>query len=215
MPVILEDRPIEQVREESIDKLIVNYSHGIISAEAFERRLDDATFTESHQRLVDLVADLPMEVNNDYARYKDTQFSPRYQAAEGNDEERIICVLGSDERSGCWVVPRKLVIYNLLGTLKLDFSDAVFTHQEVIIEVKDLLGSLELLVTGEINVTTKIAGFLSSTENTAPSMGGRQAPSIKVQGLSILSSVEVTEKKTMKEKWVAFADSIKKALGGK
>ena len=214
MSVILEDRPIEQVREESIDKLIINYSHGIISAEAFERRLDEATFTESHQSLVDLVADLPMEVDNQYARYKDTQFSPRYQASEGSDEERIVCVLSSDERSGRWVVPRKLVIFNVLGSVKLDFSDAVFTHQEVIIEVKDVLGSLDLLVTGDINVTTKMNGLLSSTENTAPSMGGRQAPTIMVQGWSILSSVEVTEKKTMKEKWVAFADSIKKALGG-
>lgn len=52
MRVKLEDRPIEQVREETIDKLIVNYSHAVISAEAFERRLDEATDSESHQALV-------------------------------------------------------------------------------------------------------------------------------------------------------------------
>lgn len=213
MPVTLTDRPIEQVREETIDKLIVNYSHGIISAEAFERRLDDATFTESHDVLVELVADLPMETDNQYARFKDSQFTPHYQASEGSDEERIVCVLSSEERSGRWVVPRKLVIINVLGSVKLDFSDAVFTHQDVIIEVKDVLGSLDVLVTGDINVTTKLSGFLSSTENTAPSMGGRQAPQIVIKGLSILSSVEVSEKRTMKEKWVAFANSIKKALG--
>lgn len=213
MAVKLEDRPIEQVREETIDKLIVNYSHGIISAEAFERRLDEATFTESHQALVELVEDLPMDTDSQYARFKDSQFTPHYQASEGSDEERIVCVLSSEERSGRWIVPRKIVLINVLGAVKLDFSDAVFTHQEVIIEVKDLLGSLDVLVTGDINVTTKLSGFLSSTENTAPSMGGRQAPRIRIEGLSILSSVDVTEKRTMKEKWIAFADSIKKALG--
>lgn len=215
MPVKLEDRPIEQVREETIDKLIVNYSHGVISAEAFERRLDEASYSESHQTLVELAADLPLETDSQYARYKDTQFAPNYQAAEaGEDEhERLTCVLSNQERSGRWVVPRKILLTNVLGSVKLDFSDAVFTHQHVTIEVKDLLGSLEVLVPGDVNVTTKLSGFLSSTENTAPSMGGRQAPSIVIEGLSILSSVEVSEKKTMKEKWVAFANSIKKALG--
>ena len=48
MTVILEDRPIEQVREETIDQLIFNYSHGVISAEAFERRLDQAMNSNTH-----------------------------------------------------------------------------------------------------------------------------------------------------------------------
>ena len=48
MSVVLEDRPIEQVREEVIDNLIYNYSHGVISAEAFERRLDKAMSTQVH-----------------------------------------------------------------------------------------------------------------------------------------------------------------------
>ena len=56
MSVILEDRPIEQVREETIDQLIVNYSHGVISAEAFERRLDQAMSSDNHQEIIDLVA---------------------------------------------------------------------------------------------------------------------------------------------------------------
>ena len=42
MSVKVEDRPIEQVREQVIDQLIYNYSHGVISVDAFERRLDNA-----------------------------------------------------------------------------------------------------------------------------------------------------------------------------
>ncbi|MCC5878833.1 MAG: DUF1707 and DUF2154 domain-containing protein [Idiomarina sp.] len=213
MPVKLEDRPIEQVREETIDKLIVNYSHGVISAEAFERRLDDASNSDSHQILVDLVADLPMEVDSQYARYKDTQFSPNYRVPSDETEERIVSILSSDERSGQWVVPPRLHVIGVLSSVKLDFSDAVFEHQHVVIRVSDFLGSIEILVPEHINVSTKLAGLLSSTENKSPSMGGRQAPHITLEGFSILSSVEIKEKKTMKEKWMAFANSIKSALG--
>ena len=37
MAVIIQDRPIEKLREEVIDQLIMNYSHGEISLEAFDR----------------------------------------------------------------------------------------------------------------------------------------------------------------------------------
>lgn len=213
MPVKLEDRPIEQVREETIDKLIVNYSHGVISAEAFERRLDEATNSDSHIALVELVADLPMEVDSQYARYKDTQFSPNYSVPSDDTEERIVSILSNEERQGRWVVPARLHVISVLASVKLDFTDAVFEHSHVVIRLSDMLGSLEILVPEHVNVSTKLAGFLSSTENKAPSMGGRQAPLITIEGYSILSSVEIKEKKTMKEKWVAFANSIKSALG--
>ncbi len=41
MAVNIEDRPINKVREEVIDQLIMNYSHGELSHEAFERRWID------------------------------------------------------------------------------------------------------------------------------------------------------------------------------
>jgi len=212
MPVKLEDRPIEQVREETIDKLIVNYSHTVISAEAFERRLDDATYSESHQELVDLVADLPLEVDNQYARYKDTQLSPNYRAASDDSEDRIVSILNTEERRGQWVVPKRIRVIGVLTTLKLDFTDAVFEHQQVIIHVSDLLSSIEILVPENINVSTRLSGFLTSSENKSPSMGGRQAPHITVEGFSVLGSVTIKEKKTMKEKLIAFANGIRSAL---
>lgn len=212
MPVKLEDRPIEQVREETIDKLIVNYSHSIISAEAFERRLDDATYSDSHQELVELVADLPMEADNQYARYKDTQLGPNYSAASDNSEERLVSILNSDERRGQWKVPEQLHVISVLSSVTLDFTDAIFEHQHMVIKVSDVLGSIEILVPDNVNVSSRISGFLSTTENKAPSMGGRQGPHISVEGWAVLSTVEIKEKKTMKEKLVAFANSIKAAL---
>src|SRR5690606_23291616 len=128
MPVKLEDRPIEQVREETIDKLIMNYSHGIISAEAFERRLDDATGTDSHQLLVELVADLRLEADTRYDDLKERRFTPNYRAqSEGSGSDRIVSVLSSNDRSGQWVVPQQLNMIGVLGSATLDFTDAVLS----------------------------------------------------------------------------------------
>ena len=59
--VKVEDRPFDQVRQEAIDQLIMNYSHGVISAEAFERRLDVASDATSFQELIDVVSDLSLK----------------------------------------------------------------------------------------------------------------------------------------------------------
>jgi len=44
----------------------MNYSHGVLSLEAFERRLDDAMETSDHNILTDLTADLDLKVDQDY-----------------------------------------------------------------------------------------------------------------------------------------------------
>ena len=42
MPVTPHDRPIDALRGETVDQLIMNYGHGKLSRDAFERRLDEA-----------------------------------------------------------------------------------------------------------------------------------------------------------------------------
>ncbi|WP_127346508.1 LiaF domain-containing protein [Pseudidiomarina mangrovi] len=213
MPVKLEDRPIEQVREEAVDKLIVNYSHAIISAEAFERRLDEAMASNSHQHLVDLVSDLPMEADKRYDASKERSFSPKYAAGDNTEDDKIISILGNGLREGEWLVPKRIKVIDILGSSKLDFTDAIFQHQHIEIELATVLGSVEIFVPESVNVTVKMFNIIGSSENSAPSMAGRQAPHITITGYSVLGSLDVKVKRTMKEKFVAFANNLREALG--
>ncbi|MDN7125182.1 LiaF domain-containing protein [Pseudidiomarina terrestris] len=218
MPVKLEDRPLEQVREETVDKLIVNYSRAIISAEAFERRLDEAMAMDSNQQLVELVADLPLEADPGYDDSKERSFTPNYAAANtksehGETDDKLISILGSNVREGQWLVPKKIVVVDVLGSAKIDFTDAVFQHQHVEIHVSNVLGSLEVFVPENVNVTSRMFNIIGSAENHAPSMGSRQAPQITITGWTLLGSVEVSVKRTMKEKLVAFANSMRETFG--
>lgn|SRR5690554_6570177 len=209
MPVKLEDRPIEQVREETVDKLIVNYSHAIISAEAFERRLDEAMATDSHQLLVDLVTDLPLEADKSYDAQKERSFTPNYSSGNASEDEKLISILGSNVREGQWVVPKKITVIDVVGSAKIDFTDAIFQHQHVEVYVVNVLGSLDIYVPENVNVTSRMFNIVGSSENKAPSMAGRQAPQITITGYSVLGSLEVSVKRTMKEKLVSFANSMR------
>jgi hypothetical protein len=214
MSVILEDRPIEQVREETIDQLIFNYSHGIISAEAFERRLDDAMGSDSHQEIIDLVADLTLKADTKYNNNKEHQFTPSYSSANTDDSLNLKSILGNVERSGQWNVPKNITVNSILGEAVLDFTDAVFQHQHVTIKLNCILGGHKIYVPENINVVCKTYAIISSIENKAPSMATKQAPIITIEGKVILGSLSVSIKRTIKEKFIVFANNLKSAFVG-
>lgn len=211
--VKIEDRPFDQVRQEAIDQLIMNYSHGIISAEAFERRLDVASDAKNVQELIDVVADLTLQPDSQYQQQRERSFSPRYQAGNDTRNEKIICVLSSNQHSGQWLVPAEIRIVSVLGSVELDFSEAIFQHQHIVIRVNNWIGSLTILVPEQVNVVSNMFNIIGSTDNRAPSMGDRQAPQIVIEGYSILGSLDVKLKKTMKEKFSAFADQCRAVFG--
>lgn len=215
MTVILEDRPIEQVREETIDQLIFNYSHGVISSAAFERRLDQAMNSESHKEIVDLVADLTLKADNSYNDRKEHQFTPSYSTSNNDDVLSLKSILGNVERSGQWYVPKVITVNSILGEAMLDFTDAVFQHQNVIIKLNCLLGSSTIYVPENVNVVCKTYGIVSSIENKAPSLAGRQAPNITVEGKVVLGSLNVSIKRTIKEKFITFANNLKAVFDDK
>ncbi|KKO46640.1 hypothetical protein WG68_04960 [Arsukibacterium ikkense] len=211
--VKIEDRPFDQVRQEAIDQLIMNYSHGVISAEAFERRLDVASDAKSFQELIDVVADLSLQPDTQYQQQRERSFSPRYQAGNDTRNENIICVLSSNQHSGQWLVPAEIRIVSVLGSVELDFSEAIFQHQHIVIRVNNWIGSLTILVPEQVNVVSNMFNIIGSTDNKAPCMGDRQAPQIVIEGYSILGSLDVKLKKTIKEKFSAFANQCRQMFG--
>jgi hypothetical protein len=105
MPVTPLDRPIDQLREETVDQLIMNYGHGKLSREAFERRLDEALDTKSHDRLVELTHDLDLKADRKYATEKKAELGIRVEpgvqaGVESDDTEHIINVFSGNTRKG-------------------------------------------------------------------------------------------------------------------
>ena len=209
MPVKVEDRPIDQVREQVIDQLIYNYSHGVISAEAFERRLDQAMEATDNAVLIELVSDLELTTDTQYQSEKRAQFTPNYSNQSQSDTLHLKSIMGSNERSGQWVVPKEIHLTNLLGSIELDFTDAIFQHQHIILHVNCLLGSDEIYVPEHVNVVSKMFSVVGSVENKSVSLNKLHGPTITIEGKVILGSVEIKVKRTIKEKFVSFANSLK------
>ncbi len=222
--VKLEDRPVGQVREEVIDQLIMNYSHGVISEQAFERRLDIATNSDDHLLLAEQVADLTLLPDAKYRAMwaqnfgSSTQQSPKADhsaIADAADSDRLVSVLSSDERNGPWRVPQQLSIINALSSVELDFTEAIFAHQQVLLQIRNWLGSISIKVPEHVAVLSDINNIASSSSNNVSSGGPGTAKThfIRVEGYSVLGSVSISVKRSLKERFTDFANSVRTALG--
>ncbi len=209
MAVILEDRPIEKIREEVIDKLIYNYSHGVISSEAFERRLDQAMVSQEHQEIFNLAADLEQTTDSEFNSQKERQFNVNYAASDNDEIDTIVNIFGGSGRSGQWTVPREVRIMTIFGGADIDFTDAIFTTPNVTIKILCLFGGDNIYVPENINVVSKAFCIFGGIDNKAPSIASRQAPTLTVEGLVMFGGLDIKIKRTIKEKFVAFANQMK------
>ncbi|BBN80211.1 hypothetical protein PA25_01960 [Pseudoalteromonas sp. A25] len=214
MPVPTKDRPVDAVREEVIDQLILNYSHGEISADAFERRLDKAYSIDDAEQLQALAADLPLQSDPRYHSEKQARMQPKFTASTDHpDTLSITSILSADQRSGEWVVPKHIKLNNYLGSIELDFRNAVFTHPEVTIEINCISGSDEIIVPDNIDVITSTTNILGHVSNNRVGLSSNthtaQRPKLYIQGKVILGSVDISVKQTMQEKVKQFAHSLK------
>lgn len=209
MSVAIKDRPIESIREEVIDQLIMNYSHGELSLEAFESRLDLAMDSSDGVEVKALTDDLPLSVNTDYQDKKKHALGTHYQHGEGKSSEKITNILSSNKRGGVWHVPKEIIIFNLLGDNIIDFTQARFINPNVSIKLKCTLGNVKILVPEDVNVHVGVDCIVGSINNLSNADIVNDAPSLTIEGKVTLGNLDIKMQRPMKEKWLRFADSLK------
>ncbi|SFD50441.1 DUF1707 domain-containing protein [Pseudoalteromonas denitrificans] len=209
MAVVIEDRPTDAVREEVIDQLIMNYSHGKLSQEAFERRLDEAMASQNNKEILGLAADLDLKIDKVFEESKKRDFSVNYSAEKGKDIDYFVSIFGGCDRSGRWVVAKEIRSISIFGGSNIDFSEAEFTHSDVTIKTFCLFGGDNIYVPENVNVVSKVFCILGGVDNSAPSISDRHAPTLTLEGIAIFGGVDIKLKRTIKEKFVSFANNLK------
>jgi hypothetical protein len=214
MPVPPQDRPLNSVREETIDRLIVNYGHGKLSLEAFERRLDEALDAKSADTLVALTNDLELQVDRQYAQQKRAEFGIRTEPVpHARDTSWMIHIFGGGNRRGAWTVPKEIWMVNIFGGAEIDFSEARFTSPVTYIKMLTLFGGAQFYVNENINTQAHAICLFGGLDNRGPSNPDPSVPTIIVEGLVLFGGVGIKIKRTLKERWIAFAEQFRGAFG--
>ncbi|MCP3673859.1 MAG: DUF1707 and DUF2154 domain-containing protein [Gammaproteobacteria bacterium] len=214
MAVIDKDRPIESLREKVIDKLIMNYSHGELSLEAFERRLDQAMDTSEHSVLISLTADLELSVDQEFIDNKEEQQNTNYVSSDADSEdiEYIVQIFAGNERNGTWVLPKEIRIFSLFSGAALDLTEAQFAHPTLRIMVFSLFSGNDIFVADNVNVRTNAFSIFGGISNKALSNANHNSPTVLIEGVGIFSGINIKVKRSIKERFVIFADKLKTML---
>ncbi len=105
---------------------------GRLTIAELDERIEAAMAARTASDLAVLTADLPLEGMPPQAR----------------EVIRIDQRFGEGKRTGRWLVPRRMEIRLMFSDLKLDFTEAVITHDTLHIEVDLRIGGNLTLVTG-------------------------------------------------------------------
>ncbi|MTE14746.1 DUF1707 SHOCT-like domain-containing protein [Nocardia aurantiaca] len=205
------DLRVSDVEREHVGRLLQRaVGLGMLSLGEFTERMDTALAAKTRGELNAVLVDLPgVRLVGQPApaaqRYAPPQ--PRYVAAHRIPQAApgtvIRARLSSVERKGAWHVPPALMINSLMGSVRLDFTQAVMSTQVVEIHVDDTCSSVELIVPAEATVDLNAIDLIGSSANTKVRTGPPIGPlHIIVHGTLRFSSV--TAKHPFGTNWKRF-----------
>jgi hypothetical protein len=144
-------------RDRAVEVLRVAAGDGRITAEELDERVGAALTARTYGELAALISDLPA------APGSPPLMPGTLAGAKPKDLVRIECDTGTVRRDGPWLVPKRLEVRLNLGTVTLDFTEAVLSWPSLEIDADIQTGSL-ILVTGPgIFVSTDDLAIQTST----------------------------------------------------
>jgi len=128
-------------RDRVIDVLRAATADGRLTADEFSERMAAALSSRTFRELAPLTADLAAPPATPPARQTESPGSP-----PAEDVMRIDQRGGSVQRTGRWIVPRRLELHPSWCDVTIDFTDAVIRHDTLHVDMRMRGGSLILVV---------------------------------------------------------------------
>lgn len=109
------------------------------------------------------------------------------------DRAGTVVFLGSQTRHGDWLLPRLFRVVSVLGTVVIDLTRARVGPGTSRIEVRAVMGNVEIIVPPELRVECDGSGFLANFEANTKAQPPLppDAPLISIGGTAFLANVEV------------------------
>jgi Domain of unknown function (DUF1707) len=163
-------RASHEDRDRVAEILRVAAGDGRLTAEELDERLEKALTARTSGELAVLTADLPAAAG-----------WPGGAAPEAKDLVRIDCRGSNAARTGGWVVPQRMQIHAVGGSVKLDFTQAVITGPRLLIEAEVRGGSLRLVTKPGIEVDADDVALRGGSIKIRPSHGPKRPVILRVE----------------------------------
>ncbi|MDH2414942.1 DUF1707 domain-containing protein [Nocardioides sp. CER19] len=168
---------------------------GRIDLTELDERLGQTYAAKTYADLVPITLDLPTAPGQAVAvPAARGAFVP---ATGGARYDSSLAILSSQDRKGSWEVGSTHTAFGMLGSITLDLREAHFSAPEVVINANTILGSISVVVNAGTRVVVEGAGIMGTFTENRPKVDAEITPGsplVRVRGLALLGSVDVTRK---------------------
>ena len=177
-------------RERAADVLREAASHGRITMDELDERLELAYAAKTYADLAAVTRDLPGPAQAPSA------VQPAVAGRIGGTPRSkfSVAIMSGARRMGRWVVPRNYVGVAVMGGIELDLREAQFSEPEVTIHAYTLMGGIEITVPEDVNVDVSGIAFMGGFDHNASGPGVPGAPRVRVIGFALMGGVDVRRK---------------------
>jgi len=185
-------RPTSDEREHVVELLSQHFAEDRLSIEEFEQRVTLVYAASDRAALQALVSDVqPASVDAG-----DAHGNALRSPGEAPTHERVRAVMSHTARSGPLAMPRHLEVRATMGNIELDLRSATFATGVTVIDVRALLGNVEITVLPDVPVEivgdAMLGTFHMDTRHAQPAASPQRRPMLlRVTGRSVLANVEV------------------------
>ncbi|MFB9675655.1 DUF1707 domain-containing protein [Streptosporangium vulgare] len=167
-------------RDVVIEQLRVAAGEGRITLEELEERIERTQVARTYDDLRALTADLPQG--------KGALVAP----GGGGGVLELRTKHGQVQQKDYWVVPARIVASCTSGSVKIDFTEAVCSHREVLLEATCGMGNIVVIVPRGWTVwVDSLTTSMGTISNKATDPGHPDAPVLRVTGKVGMGSLKI------------------------
>lgn len=177
-------------RDRATDVLREAVAQGRITFGELDERLGQAYSASTYADLEPVTGDLPAPDPVQPPAPSAGGYSPD-RTGDGPGAKFSLAIMSAVTRRGPWVVPPTHPALAIMGSVRLDLRQARFSEPEVTIQAYALMGSVEIIVPGDIEVDVAGVGIMGTFDHRANGPGIPGAQRLKVTGLALMGSVDI------------------------
>jgi hypothetical protein len=185
-------RASHEDRDRVVELLQTAAGDGRLTAEELDERLEVALTARTHSELAVLTADLPAVPG---------EGAISGPAPEAKDLVRINCRSGNAKRDGAWVVPQRLEVKVISGSVKLDLTHAVITRSTLQIDAEVRSGNLTLITKPGIAIDTDDVTIRSGEVKVREPWGSSVPVSLRVTVAGTVGSGSIKARPQYRSFW--------------
>ncbi len=202
---------LEFEREDAVQKLCAAYARDHITTGELETRLERVYKSADRTQLLTVLeglpamqiqrlGDAPVPVPAAAPAAQPPAASPEHRRRRGlgPGEKRYLAFMSEIKKEGNWSPPPVIVANTIMGSLVLDFREAVIPAQGIDIYVDVIMGDLKIILPPGLPADVDCSTFMGSI-NDKSKAGVPGAPTIRVTGAAMMGGISVVTKVPRRE----------------